>query len=69
MPARRKINLEKAKASLSKLCPQCGHEITPAEVLRINSTQLRCPKVRSHFHHKRVSLNRGILAEKQLFHI
>jgi predicted Zn finger-like uncharacterized protein len=44
MPARKKINLEKVNAALSTLCPECGHEITPAEVLRINSTQVRCPK-------------------------
>jgi len=44
MPTRRKINLEKVNASLATPCPQCGHEIIPAEVLRINSTQMRCPK-------------------------
>jgi len=44
MPARKRINLEKVMASLATACPQCGHEITPAEVLRINSTQVRCPK-------------------------
>jgi uncharacterized Zn finger protein len=43
MPARKKIDLEKVKASIATPCPQCGHEITP-EVLRINSTQVRYPK-------------------------
>jgi predicted RNA-binding Zn-ribbon protein involved in translation (DUF1610 family) len=49
MPARRKINLEKVKASLATPCPQCEHEITPAEVLRVNSTQVRCPKCKTIF--------------------
>jgi|SRR5579859_7201755 len=44
MPVRRKINLEKVRVSLATPCPQCGHEITPAELLRVTSTQVRCPK-------------------------
>jgi hypothetical protein len=44
MPARKKINLEKVNAALATPSPQCGHEITPAEVLRINSAQVRRPK-------------------------
>jgi predicted RNA-binding Zn-ribbon protein involved in translation (DUF1610 family) len=40
----RRINLEKVKASLNTPCTQCGHEITPAEIERVASDQLRCPK-------------------------
>jgi predicted RNA-binding Zn-ribbon protein involved in translation (DUF1610 family) len=39
-----KIDLEKVKASLSTPCPQCGYQIPPGEVLRVSSTQVRCPK-------------------------
>jgi predicted RNA-binding Zn-ribbon protein involved in translation (DUF1610 family) len=49
MPDRKKINLEKVKASLAAPCPQCGHEIKPAELLRVNSTQVRCSKCKFAF--------------------
>jgi hypothetical protein len=32
MPVRKKINLEKVKASLATPCPQCGYRIPPARV-------------------------------------
>jgi ribosomal protein S27AE len=44
MPARKKINLEKVVASLATRCPHCGYHIPPAEVRRVNFTQMRCPK-------------------------
>jgi predicted RNA-binding Zn-ribbon protein involved in translation (DUF1610 family) len=44
MPTRKKINLEKALVSLFTLCTSCGYKIPPAEVRRINFTQMRCPK-------------------------
>ena len=44
MPRREKINLEKVKASLSVPYPECGHTVSPAELLRIDSEQVRCPK-------------------------
>jgi len=49
MPARKKINLEKVWASLATLCPHCGYQIPPAELLRVSSTQTRCPKCGSTF--------------------
>jgi hypothetical protein len=44
MPARKKIDLEKVKASLATPCPQCGYQIPPAEVRRISVTEMRCAK-------------------------
>jgi len=44
MPSRKKINLDKVKASLATPCPHCGYQIPPAELRRISSTQVRCPK-------------------------
>jgi predicted RNA-binding Zn-ribbon protein involved in translation (DUF1610 family) len=44
MPARKKIDFEKVMASLATLCPHCGYQIPPAELRRISTTQLRCPK-------------------------
>jgi hypothetical protein len=43
MPARKKIDLEKVMASLSKPCPHCGHEITLAQLLRIDYEALQEP--------------------------
>jgi predicted RNA-binding Zn-ribbon protein involved in translation (DUF1610 family) len=44
MPSRKKINLEKVKASLFALCTECGHKIPPGEYRRIDGERLRCPK-------------------------
>jgi DNA-directed RNA polymerase subunit RPC12/RpoP len=44
MPRRSKIDLEKVKASLSTQCPYCEHQITPAEIRRVSTDQVRCPK-------------------------
>jgi len=44
MPARKKINLEKVLASLATSCSNCGYQIPPAELLRISTDQVRCPK-------------------------
>jgi predicted RNA-binding Zn-ribbon protein involved in translation (DUF1610 family) len=49
MPARKKINLGKVKASLSILCPQCGHEIAPAELRRFDFNKVLCPKCKAIF--------------------
>jgi hypothetical protein len=63
MPARQKINLEKVKASLATPCSSCGYEIPPAELRRITSTQVRCPKCGVTFT-KRFGLNCGNSAHK-----
>jgi len=39
-----KINLEKVLAALNTTCPSCGYSITPAEIVRIDSERMRCPK-------------------------
>jgi predicted RNA-binding Zn-ribbon protein involved in translation (DUF1610 family) len=44
MPSRRKISLEKIKASLFTLCTQCGYKIEPAERHHVDKEHLRCPK-------------------------
>jgi hypothetical protein len=59
MAARKTINLEEVLASLATSCSNCGYQIPPAELRRINSTQNTLPELRSHFHHGRVDLNRS----------
>jgi predicted RNA-binding Zn-ribbon protein involved in translation (DUF1610 family) len=49
MPARKKINLEKVKASLATPCPQCGYQIPPAELRRVDFEQVQCPKCKQVF--------------------
>ena len=49
MPSRKRINLDRVNTSLSTLCPQCGHEITPAEVRRVDFYQIQCPKCEAVF--------------------
>jgi hypothetical protein len=43
MPRSRKINLEKVRESLDKLCPKCGCLISPAQVRRIDFERIKCP--------------------------
>jgi ribosomal protein S27AE len=43
MPRSRKINLEKVRASLDKVCPKCGKLIPPVEVRRIDFERIECP--------------------------
>jgi ribosomal protein L37AE/L43A len=43
MPSRKKINLEKVRASLDAVCPKCGKLIPPAEVRRIDFEHIECP--------------------------
>ena len=44
MPSRNKINLEKVKASLFALCPECGYKVQSGEYRRVDGERLRCPK-------------------------
>jgi len=44
MRSRKKINLEKIKASLFTRCTECGYKIQPAEERRIDFDHVRCPK-------------------------
>lgn len=43
MPSRKKINLEKVRASLDVVCPKCGKLISPAEVRRIDFERIESP--------------------------
>ena len=43
MPKRGKFDIEKIRASLFTLCPNCGHKITPEEMQRLDSERMRCP--------------------------
>jgi hypothetical protein len=49
MLGRKKINLDNVRASLATPCPYCGHEITPAELRRIDFNHVRCPKCEATF--------------------
>jgi hypothetical protein len=53
MPARKKINLEKVKASLATPCPHCGYQIPPGGTAPHQYDSKALPEVWSHFHHKR----------------
>jgi len=44
MMQRKKIDLKKVFAAMNTACPGCGHEITPAEIQRIDFERMRCPK-------------------------
>jgi predicted Zn finger-like uncharacterized protein len=39
-----KINLAKVLAALNSVCPACGASICPAEIVRVDSERMRCPK-------------------------
>jgi len=41
---RNKIERTKILAALNTICPSCGLSISPAEIVRIDSTRMRCPK-------------------------
>ena len=43
MPSRKKLNLEKVRASLDAVCPKCGGLIPPAEVRRVDFERIECP--------------------------
>jgi predicted Zn finger-like uncharacterized protein len=39
-----KINRAKVLAALNTICPSCGASISPAEIVRIDSTRMQCPE-------------------------
>ena len=41
---RNKINRTKVLAALNTICQSCGLSISPAEIVRIDSERMRCPK-------------------------
>lgn len=44
MPGRRKIDIEKIRASQGVGCIKCGYTIPPWELRRIDGNRVRCPK-------------------------
>ena len=50
---RKKIDLKKVLESLITVCPSCGVSISPAEVMRVDAEQMRCPKCGNIFEAKK----------------
>lgn len=46
---RKKVDLKKVLESLTTVCPSCEASISPAEIVRVDSERMRCPKCRSVF--------------------
>jgi RNA polymerase-binding transcription factor DksA len=44
MVSKRKIDLEKVRASLFTVCLNCGHAIPPEKLKRIDSDCIQCPE-------------------------
>lgn len=49
MPSKPKINLEKVRAALNTVCSNCACAITPAEICRIDSEKIKCPRCGAKF--------------------
>jgi hypothetical protein len=49
MPRSRKVNLERALASLNTTCPKCGKVITPVEMQRIDFQRMSVRRAGSGF--------------------
>jgi predicted RNA-binding Zn-ribbon protein involved in translation (DUF1610 family) len=58
---RKKIDLNKVLAALNTVCPSCGVSIPPAQVVRVDSERMRCPKCGHVF--EAGNLKRGSLQE------
>jgi DNA-directed RNA polymerase subunit RPC12/RpoP len=43
MPARRKLDLEKIRASLNTVCPYCSASIPPEDQNRMDWEHMKCP--------------------------
>ena len=43
MPHRRKLDLEKIRASLDTVCPHCNASIPPEDQNRADSERMKCP--------------------------
>jgi predicted RNA-binding Zn-ribbon protein involved in translation (DUF1610 family) len=43
MPARRKLELKKIRASLNTVCPHCNVSIPPEDQNRVDSEHMKCP--------------------------
>jgi predicted RNA-binding Zn-ribbon protein involved in translation (DUF1610 family) len=55
MTPKRKINLKAVRASLNTVCTECGYSVSPAEILRIDSERMKCPKCGAVFTPKKTS--------------
>ena len=49
MPKKRKINLERVRASLNTLCAKCGYSMPPQEIRRVTFYEVECPKCGERF--------------------
>jgi predicted RNA-binding Zn-ribbon protein involved in translation (DUF1610 family) len=44
-----KINRATVMAALNTTCPACGYSIPPAEIQRVSTEEMKCPKCGSAF--------------------
>jgi hypothetical protein len=65
MPTRRKIDLEKVKASLATPCPHCCYQIPSGGSAPHQFHSGALPEVRSHSNHKRNGLKRAAIIHDQ----
>jgi hypothetical protein len=49
MPARRKLDPEKIRASVNATCPQCDASIPPDQQMRVDFEHVQCQKCGEHF--------------------
>jgi hypothetical protein len=49
MPSRKKIDMEKVRASLNIICPKCGRIIEPQDIKRVSWEEILCPDVGNRF--------------------
>jgi predicted RNA-binding Zn-ribbon protein involved in translation (DUF1610 family) len=43
MPRRSRTDVNKIRESLVTICTECGHAITPMELVRVDFEHVRCP--------------------------
>jgi DNA-directed RNA polymerase subunit RPC12/RpoP len=44
-----KIDLSRVRSSFNTRCLRCGHSIEPAELMRVNTEEIKCPACGSVF--------------------
>jgi len=47
--SKRKISLDKVKASLDTPCPKCGYSIPPEKLSRVDFNEVQCPECGKRF--------------------
>ena len=53
VPSRKKIDLEKVRASLNATCPKCGRIIEPQDIKRVSWEEILCPDCGNRFDAKK----------------